>query len=336
MTNPAKKPAKIVAPAKQRTSTKVNLPGRPSLKILPAPTSPRDGQNVRDTQTVAAVPGSFLRSPFLRLSADVVDDLENVRNANQNRLRQLTRAEADSDGKHRGFGLPTDHPDVRRLEALVEALDDSLDMAIKNLERVMRSHPLWTWAQPITGVGAKQFARLLGALGDPYWHDGDDRPRGLYELYSYCGLAPVDGAGRRRTRGELANWNDEAKMRVYLIAERCMIAVAQPERNRKGSPYRVVYDQARAKYEDAVHTHPCPPCGTPGKPAPVGSDLRDGHKNRRALRIVAKTFLKDLWKEAERLHKEAAAGEHDAATESVAKKVSKRIAATRTARTKEN
>jgi hypothetical protein len=142
-------------------------------------------------------------------------------------------------------------------------------------------------------------------------------------------------------------------MRVYLIAESCMQQIAQPERNRLGSPYRVVYDEARVKYADAVHdVEPCAQCG-PGYyaktkaaqaekapdwartapaarsakqraeeveviesplgdvtvkrgAAPIGSPLQDGHKNRRALRAVAKQFLKDLWHEAERLHKEAA------------------------------
>ena len=53
-----------------------------------------------------------LADPSLMLAADVVDDLERVRIANENRLRQLTRAEVDSDGEERGFGLSADHPDV--------------------------------------------------------------------------------------------------------------------------------------------------------------------------------------------------------------------------------
>jgi hypothetical protein len=271
-------------------------------------------------QLVTVSGGPILRNPFIRLAADVVDDLEKVRNGNQNRLRQLTRVGPDKDGEDRGFGLPVDHPDVKRLAVLVDRLGEDYEMAVKNLEVLMKAHPLWAWAEPISGVGAKQFARLLGAIGDPYWHDGKDRPRGLYELYAYSGLDPVNGVGRRRRRGELSSWNDTAKMRVYLIIDSCVQQIAAPERDvviqgksrhysaKLASPYRLVYDVAKARYADAVHdVQPCIQCGTPGKPAPLGSDLRDGHKHQRALRIAAKKFLEDLWVEAERLHKQQTA-----------------------------
>lgn len=289
--------------------------GQPAT--VPGPDS-GGGQTLGETQEAPATSGPFLRSPFLRLAADVVDDLENVRNANQNRLRQLTRVGVDADGLHRGFGLPTEHPDVVRLATLVSQLEDSYNLAVKNLETVMKAHPLWVWAKPRGGIGQKQLARLLAAVGDPFWHDAQNRPRGLYELNSYCGLAPdANGVGRRRRRGEQCMWNDTAKMRVYLIAESVVKQIAQPEREvviggvarayaaKNASPYRETYDAARAKYEEAVHDkEPCIQCGTKGKPAPVGSDLRDGHKHRRALRAVAKAILKDLWIEARRLHDE--------------------------------
>lgn len=315
-------------PAKARVNPKPDVPGelatgdggqrkcepQSSAAVVPGPDS-GGGQASCVSQTRSAASGPFLRSPFLRLAADVVDDLENVRNANQNRLRQLTRVGVDADGLHRGFGLPAEHPDVVRLATLVGQLEASYDLAVKNLETVMKAHPLWVWAKPLGGIGQKQLARLLAAIGDPFWHDAQNRPRGLYELNAYTGLDPVNGVGRRRRRGEQCSWNDTAKMRVYLIAESVVKQIAQPEREvviggvarayaaKDASPYRVVYDAARAKYEDAVHDRePCVQCGSKGKPAPVGSDLRDGHKHRRALRAVAKAILKDLWTEARRLH----------------------------------
>ena len=68
------------------------------------------------------------------------------------------------------------------------------------------------------------------------------------------------------------------------------------------SPYRAVYDDTRAKYADATHQHPCARCGPKGKPAQPGTPLSDGHKHARALRNVAKEILKDLWREARRIH----------------------------------
>jgi len=68
------------------------------------------------------------------------------------------------------------------------------------------------------------------------------------------------------------------------------------------SPYRLVYDAARAKYADAVHPSQCVRCGPAGSPALAGSKLSDAHKLARALRAVSKAIVKDLWREARRLH----------------------------------
>jgi hypothetical protein len=63
-----------------------------------------------------------LADPILQLLADILDDTEKMRVANENRLRQLTRAETDSDGEERGFGLTLDHPAVARIAATVAAM----------------------------------------------------------------------------------------------------------------------------------------------------------------------------------------------------------------------
>jgi len=150
--------------------------------------------------------GDILRSPTLGLAAEIVDDLERVRIANENRLRQLTRTEEDSDGIVRGFELDPRHPDVLRLQHLVDGLSASYDEAVKNLQKTMRAHPLGAWVKKTSGVGEKQAARLLAAIGDPYWNDGfypdpdgkidkegkvitypRDRPRTVSELWAFCG-----------------------------------------------------------------------------------------------------------------------------------------------------
>lgn len=295
--------------------------------------------------------------PFLALAADVVDDLEKVRTANENRLRQLTRSETDTDGEERGFGLTAEHPDVARLAAMVAAMmcDSKVALAlgiekrrqsagcclehdaIKNLERLMRKHPLGPWVKANRGVGEKQAARLLAAIGDPYIRpeitraDGTvepSRPRTVSELWAYCGLhvlpagqlpgdtqvraasgnqtgshpdqretdaqSPFVGVAPKRQKGQRANWSTVAKTRAYLVAESCL--------KQRTSPFRIVYDDTRAKYTDAIHKVPCARCGPSGKPAPAGSPLSDGHKHARAMRAMSKAVLKELWREAKRLH----------------------------------
>lgn len=281
-----------------------------------------------------------LDDPFLKMAADVLDDLERVRVANENRLRQLTRTATDADGEDRGFGLDERHPDVARLSALVDALRQAEHDAELQLGRTMRRHPLYPWVKATVGIGIKQGARLLAAIGDPYIRpelirkDGTvepSRPRRVSELWAYTGYhvlrsgqsgddnqsalagaaggddpghraseAHTRGAGVAPTprRGQRCNWSTSAKMRAFLIAESCVKQTA--------SPYRVVYDEGRVKYADAVHATECRRCGPSGHPAAAGSPLSAGHQHARALRLVAKRVLRDLWRESRALHQAAA------------------------------
>ena len=146
----------------------------------------------------------LLADPALEMAAAVLDDIERVLLANQNRLRAMTRSEADVDGEIRGLGLDERHPDVARLAAIVATLDAIYKDATRNLEKIMRRHPLYPWAKSIRGVGDKQIARLLAAVHDPYVRpeivrdDGTVLPAGprtVSALWAYCGLHVVP-AGR--------------------------------------------------------------------------------------------------------------------------------------------
>ena len=287
-------------------------------------------QITRDTQVVPAR-GPILADPLLGMAADVVDDLERVRCANENRLRSLTdTTPAPDDGSWcGGHGLTLDHPDVKRLASLVDSLAAAEHQAILNLQRVMRQHPLGAFVKAHKGVGEKQAARLLATIGDPYWNDLHDRPRTVSELWAYCGFhvirpgsqggndtqgLPASGLTRhptgqwppeaqsrdaggvapKRQRGQKSNWSEDARKRAWLIASKCVMT--------QGSPYRVVYDETRAKYAEAVHSVECVRCGPKGKPALPGSPLSAGHQHARALRAISKALLKDLWIESRRLH----------------------------------
>lgn len=265
----------------------------------------------------------------LTVLSDALDDLERTRIANENRLRQLTRTEADSDGEERGFGLPLDHPQVSRLSDIVASMKKLEHEATLNLQKVMRTHPLGPWVARMKGVGEKQGARLISVLRDPYWNDLHDRPRLVSELWAYCGLhvlsvpghaataaqtasagdgakpgdadhgTPVSqtvpvGVAPFRQRGVKANWSQDGKTRVYLIAASCI--------KQADSPYRPVYDEARRKYETSVHQVPCKRCGPSGHPALPGSPLSKGHQHARAMRRVMKEILRDLWTESKSLH----------------------------------
>ena len=300
---------------------------------MPGGAQAGDGQGPNDNQSLIAVAptqrgstmadphpregASSLADPLLAIAADILDDLERVRIANENRYRQLTRTEVDSDDEVRGFGLSPDDPAVQAVGKLVAATKALETEAENNLKRMMRKHALGPWVKGLTGVGEKQAARLLAVVGDPTWHTKDDRPRSVSELRSYCGWG--DARAQVRRRGERANWSDTAKKRTWVIAESCMKQIKSPCKDGRPdgqvwaahvddcrcSPFRVVYDQARQKYEGTVHDIECRRCGPKGKPAEAGSPRSDGHVHAMALRAVSKAILKDLWRAGRRLRGEA-------------------------------
>jgi hypothetical protein len=279
------------------------------------------GEQGQSAMTLPTPIDVALADPTLALAADVVDDLERTRIANENRLRQLTRDEPDEDGEVRGFGLTEDHPDVARLANIVDGLARLEHEATLNLQRAMRRHPLGPWVKAQKGVGEKQAARLLAAIGDPYWNYLHDRPRTVSELWAYCGLhtlpvghtasdshtAVADGAAAssdqrttdaqranvaaRRKKGQRANWSSTAKMRAWNIAGSMLKA---------GN--RETYDKRKAATEGRAHATECVRCGPSGKPAQPGSPWSDAHRHADALRIVSKELLKQLWRAARDIH----------------------------------
>lgn len=288
--------------------------GTAGTQSRPAVAPAQQGSAIEFAHPKGAAPS--LADPLLAIAADILDDLERVRIANENRYRQLTRTEVDSDDEVRGFGLSPDDPAVQAVGKLVAATKALETEAENNLKRMMRKHALGPWVKGLTGVGEKQAARLLAAVGDPTWHTKADRPRLVSELRSYCGWG--DARAQVRKRGEKANWSDTVKKRTWVIAESCMKQIKSPCKDGRPdgqvwaehvencpcSPFRIVYDEARQKYEGSVHDIECRRCGPKGKPAEAGSPRSDGHIHAMALRAACKAILKSMWQEGRRLRGE--------------------------------
>jgi hypothetical protein len=243
--------------------------------------------------------GPILDDWMLHIYADSLDDLEHVRCANENRLRSMTQV----------HGLTDEHPDVALLADTVDRMKKFEHESELNLRRRVRSHPLWHVMEKERGVGEKQVARLLAVIGDPVWHEQFQQHRTLRQLRAYCGLHVLEGSdglgsAPKRQRGSQSNWNEDARKRLWLIADSIIRAnmgkmADRPDR----SKYALVYEGSRfTQYGEALHALPCVRCGPKGKPAEVGSELSDGHKKARAMRKVMVAILDDLWKEAFRQH----------------------------------
>lgn len=179
-------------PARGRTQPIIEPPtgpNQPPTIEMPTPRTTTSAAPTPPTANVTTPPitapplGPILADPVLGLYADVVDDLENVRIANQNRLRQLT------DTSEHGHGLSEDNPEIRKLATIVDALKTEEHKAILNLQKAMRAHPLGPWVKQTPGIGEKQMARLLASIRDPFWNDLHQRPRTVSELWSYAGFS---------------------------------------------------------------------------------------------------------------------------------------------------
>jgi hypothetical protein len=235
---------------------------------------------------------------ILNQLAAQVYELEVLRIGLRNRREVLTRPadKLDADGIARGFAIPAEDPILEPIHAVYDGSTELEKIAVKALERYMRRSPWRAWldSDKSKGVGAKQLGRLLGAIGDPYWHSRDDRPRLVSELWSYCGYDVRNGQAPRRQRGAKANWSEQARMRAWNVADRCIPA--------QGHYYWNVYLPTKAHYADAVHDRECVRCGPKGKPAALGTPLSKGHIDARARRAIAKEVLEDLWLESRRQH----------------------------------
>lgn len=294
-----------------------------------------EGQAIPDAQEAAAfvLPErslEFLReraieftalNEWIFLAAETLLDIEKARIATSHRIGAYERTKGGANVK-----VPTIDANLETLRSIMERLEVEEGACVKQLDKTLRQHPLGRLQAETNGFGAKQYGRLLGALGNPFWagtpHDYDPKKsfprRGPAQLWAYCGFDPINGLGRKRAKGQLANWNSAAKMRAWVIAK-------QVEKTPK-SPYRTVYVETKVKYADAVHLVECAQCslckncGNPltqfprehlaqygcgtRKPAyaPPGSPLKKSHIQARALRAVAKEVLRDLYNEARDWH----------------------------------
>lgn len=247
----------------------------------------------------------------LRLLSDTLDDVEGLRIATENRLRQLTRDEEDSDGEERGLGLDERHPIVATTAATLAAIADQEHQLTLQMQRELRKTPFSAWqkSDASRGVGEKQLARLLAVVGDPYINEGTGQPRTLRQLWAYTGHAVDGGAARRARKGMTQEemftlGKPSAKMRAFLIATSVV---------KSTGPLRDIYDAEREHYAEAVHATECVRCGPSGKPAQPGTALSAGHQHARAMRKVAKEVLRALWIIARAHHEGEVAAELPAA-----------------------
>ena len=132
---------------------------------------------------------------------------------------KMTAAESE-----RMFGLPF----CRFQEAEMD-MERSVWQQVKN-EPIVKG-----WLIKVKGIGPRLSGLLVANIGDIGRFDT------VSKLWAYCGLhVDKDGLAVKRVKGIKSNWNTELKITAWKIAN-SFVRVAG------GSPYRVLYEQYKAR-----------------------------------------------------------------------------------------
>lgn len=308
----------------------------PHSGIAGGGSDPATGAIGKSAPIHASRPSLF--DPTLYMLASLLDDIEGIRKANGSRARILTATEPDGDGVMRGFGLDASHPTVTTLEALATQLSAVEHGAILALNRAMRAHPLAPYQKQAKGVGEKQLARLLAAIGDPYLRtmaDGTTQPRTVSQLWAYCGLHTLPGPSQEAHANQeyFAGAGVQLPVGRTALDTHCAVAdggtsshpagikspaqsipassrpgETEAARRRKGQRANWSTDAKTRAYLIATS---CIKSGGEYRAvydrrrtltATTHPDWTPGHSHNDALRIVSKRMLRDLWRAARDYH----------------------------------
>lgn len=187
----------------------------------------------------------------LRWLVDMYVQAQKIRIQCGNRAVALVDGADDSETRQFSF--------LRELETSYKDVEDRI---FGRMNETLKTHPLYPWLKSVKGIGPTLGTKLLG-LGIDI-HKADT----VSKLWRFAGYATIDGEAEKMVKGEQAHYNKRLKTTLYLVATSFM---------KLGSPYRRIYDEARAQYEKT-------------KP-----DWSDGHKHMAAMRKMNKVFLQHLW-----------------------------------------
>lgn len=238
-----------------------------------------------------------IADPMLFTLAQTLQDYETLRIAEEHRLRIFSMPSdvPDEDGVCRGFGYAEDSDEVQIVKGLIDPLKELEHRTVLSLQKRMRVNPIWPYFKDVKGVGEKTLARLMACIGDPYLRpldDGSYTPRTVSQLWAYCGMHTMpnkDGEiiAAKRMKGVQANWNTEAKTRLFLLSQGLL---RQGIRKDKDGNQFAVTEYGQLYLDRRAHT------------AVTHPEWNPGHGLNDALRIMGKELLKQLWRAAREIH----------------------------------
>ena len=207
----------------------------------------------------------------------LVEDLQRVRISHGHRIRQALPLIP-------GTVVPPRGSESWKafFEHSAEALQSEERRVLSLVHKLLKHDPLGSWLLSQRGIGPALAVSILGECMPL------ERFKNPSKLWAYAGLHVIDGKAARRQKGQRANWNTRLKTRMYLFAVSVLRA--------GDSPWRALYDQRRV--HEAARAGGAPVDTDALQEIVPAEPLRLIVQHKRALRIVEKALLLDLWRVA--------------------------------------
>lgn len=231
------------------------MPGGGSGGDLPVDSEDGDASICRQLQEAERRYVALERSRIMidnRLRACVAQFLGyNARMEEAERKAYFTSAEAIIKSIINGTPCPVEHVHVVDMVRVLvistgiasDGYQKELDNAEKEMVKLAKSLPVWSWAEGVRGFGAKSLARIIGESGDLNLYANPAK------LWKRFGLAPFKGkmcsTWRRKGGLHAAEWseigyNPRRRSVVWNVGE-CLV------KQNQGGAYRKKYDAEKAK-----------------------------------------------------------------------------------------
>ncbi|MDY6912122.1 MAG: hypothetical protein SVM79_07210 [Chloroflexota bacterium] len=167
-----------------------------------------------------------------------------------------------------------DGPLINKVQDSIEDFERWIELEI---EKLVMSHPAWTWLSEVKGAGPENYGKVIAFIGDI------GRFSTVSRLWGYAGYGVVGGKALRKTKGQRMSWNENLRTMCWRLGTSLMRA--------RGSYYRY-YAEIKATYEQQYEGR----IVKARKGVSVPPDMiTTQHIHNMALRRMIKLFLSHLW-----------------------------------------
>lgn len=251
-----------------------------------APTSALgDGQLETATHSMYAITERITR---IRQLYYLRDDVRRPRLTVDNQIYWMNRKYADERTEDREMAMEALLVTRKGIAKGIAPMERRLT---REMERAARALPVWPWVEGIRGVGAPMLAEIVAeaATTNIVGLDAYANPAKLWKRFG-LGFYMGERQCRRRVEGGSKAERAAAVLAMAYSPKRRAVAyvLAMGLRNRNKGEYRAYYDEVKAKAIARgwdLEKRKWPP-----------SNRAESH----AMRLLAKRFLRDLWREWKR------------------------------------